>query len=773
MRHRLLRWWLPLSVVLGLCLVGAASLLHALHQRQHQLTETSRTTLLADVARLTRLGSLGGEAAGSLMASEIAQLASRPQVQAVLLIRDDGEVLLAHRAAWQGHRVREVWPMLDMPRVARAAQRRLPDWTLSDDGVHMDALQAFDLPSRGDEVRSSRRALVYVASDLSFLRQQARHDEITNRIPDIVGWMLLALGMIWVLGRYVTGPLARLGQAAQALRAGQWAVAIPRGGFREIDHLASGLEALRQELAATWCAIPDLLFELDGSGRYLRVVATRPELLFSNAGRLEGLLVSEVLPPDAARIVMQALADAGEQGGVWGREIRLDVPAGQRWFEISVARKTAPDAGVPTYIVIARDVTERKLVEAQLRHLNEDLEGRVTQRTAELQAAKEEAERANQSKSEFLSRMSHELRTPLNAILGFGQLLDLSVKDPVLRGQVRQILGGGHHLLTLINEVLDLARVESGQMTVSVEPVALHDIAQECLALVRPQAEARAICLQPPVCPAPLRVMADRTRVKQVVLNLLSNAIKYNRQGGSVEIACVADDDWVSLRVTDTGIGLTPAQQGRLFVPFERLHADDLQIEGTGIGLALSKRLVTLMGGQIGAESAPGTGSTFWVRLARASDVVAVETASSTPRVVPVSSADTEVTRTVLCIEDNPTNLQLMDNVLGMLPGLRLLSAMAPGLGIELARTHRPDLILLDINLPDMDGYAVMRCLREHPATAHIPVVAVSANAMPQDIERGRAAGFADYLTKPLNVARLLRLVDEMTLSQPNGVEPA
>ena len=229
-------------------------------------------------------------------------------------------------------------------------------------------------------------------------------------------------------------------------------------------------------------------------------------------------------------------------------------------------------------------------------------------------------------------------------------------------------------------------------------------------------------------------------------------------------------DDGISVRISDTGAGLTPEQQARLFVPFERLEASEHQVEGTGIGLALSKRLMTLMGGQIGVESQVGEGSTFWLRLPRAEDGVAPADAAGTVRQAGAAlDGAGGVTRTVLCIEDNPNNLQLIESVVGMLPGVRLLSAMAPGLGLELARTHRPHLILLDINLPDMDGYAVMQCLREHPATRGIPVIAVSANAMPRDLERSRAAGFAAYVTKPIDVGQLLRKVDELALSADPG----
>ena len=767
MRQKSLRLILPLLFACALLGLGAASLWYAQYHRQQDLTEESRVSLLGDVARLARLADQGWPAEVNLISADLAQIACRPQVVAAFLLADNGEVLLAHRLAWRGRSVKDVWPELDMVRVEKVAKGRMPDWAVSGDGNRMDALQSFDLPSADHEVRSSRRGMAYVVYDLTTSRQLARYDEAMKRLPDMVGLLLLLGPLVWWVGRYVTKPLARLDQAALALRHGQWQTAIPLGGFAEIDHLATAFDSLRQDLAATWRAMPDLMFEMDAQGTYLRVMASRPELLTEGTTPedLLGKRVGDILPVTAARVVLQALQDAGETGGVWGRELRLDVPAGQCWFEISVARKAGVAGGVPSFLVLSRDVTERKHAQERLLQLNDQLEQRVLDRTAELQTTKNEAERANLSKSEFLSRMSHELRTPLNAILGFGQLLEISLHNSAQQEHARQIIHGGKHLLALINEVLDLARVESGQMSVSLERVAVFDLVQECLDMVRPQAEARQVVLHACACPPRLQVMADRIRLKQVLLNLLSNAIKYNRVAGEVRVSCVLEDHSLLVHVADTGPGLSPQQQARLFVPFERLEADAQQIEGTGIGLALSKRLMALMGGGIGVESQPDVGSTFWVRLVRASDDVLRGGADAVPSLATGLSAveaGREATRTVLCIEDNPNNLQLIDSVLGMLPDVRLISAIAPGLGLELARAHQPDVILLDINLPDMDGYAVMQCLRENPLTQSVPVVAVSANAMPKDLERGRAAGFADYVTKPIDVGRLLRVVDQL-----------
>ncbi|MCW5634686.1 MAG: response regulator [Rubrivivax sp.] len=435
-------------------------------------------------------------------------------------------------------------------------------------------------------------------------------------------------------------------------------------------------------------------------------------------------------------------------------------PAGERRDEFGAVTRTVR--------AFQQALQRRDEAERERAALNAELEQRVAQRTAQLAAARDEAERANRTKSEFLSRMSHELRTPMNAILGFGQLLQ---GDPVVgnarAGWVREIVAGGRHLLDLINDVLDLARVESGRFTVSPEPVALAPLIEECLTLLHPQAEAAGVRLHEATRHCDVQVRADRTRLKQVLLNLLSNAVKYNRRLGSVNVVCVAEParrvPAVCVRVSDTGPGLTRDQQARLFVPFERLDADQRHIEGTGIGLALTKRLVEVMEGEIGVESTPGTGSTFWVRLPLADGGAAVGdragpgTAAGDNGTAPAAAAVD-----VLCIEDNPANLRLIEGILARRPQVRLLSALAPGLGLELARTHRPALILLDIHLPDMDGYAVLQCLREHEATRDIPVLAISAHAMPKDLERAKAAGFVGYVTKPIEVASLLARIDEL-----------
>lgn len=420
---------------------------------------------------------------------------------------------------------------------------------------------------------------------------------------------------------------------------------------------------------------------------------------------------------------------------------------------------------------IAREVRERGLAQQEVMRLNTELETRVLERTAQLEEANQElaqakavAEKANQAKSAFLSSMSHELRTPLNAILGFTQLL--ASETMTLTPEKRQeftahILKAGKHLLVLINEVLDLAKVESGTLTLSLEPVLLSDIMAECREMIQPLANGRNIRLVFPQ-DEKSHVVADRTRLKQIVLNLLSNAVKYNRDGGTVIIGCSpTDSERVRISVQDTGAGLNADQVEHLFQPFNRLGQEAGAEEGTGIGLVVTKRLVEMMSGNIGVTSTVGVGSTFWIELKSTNGVQYVAADSNAKRITHSNGNGSDTTkRTLLYVEDNPANLKLVQEIIAFRTDLRLLMAADGSLGIELARAHQPAVILMDINLPGMSGSQALQTLRKDPATSHIPVIALSANAMPHDVKKGLAAGFFRYLTKPIDIEEFLAALD-------------
>jgi len=381
---------------------------------------------------------------------------------------------------------------------------------------------------------------------------------------------------------------------------------------------------------------------------------------------------------------------------------------------------------------------------------------------AELESAKFVAEKASLAKSNFLSSMSHELRTPLNAILGFAQLLEVGSPPPtdVQMLRVQQIIKAGWYLLELINEILDLSVIESGKMALSLEPVSMVDLMRECQAMIEPQAQKSDIAVQFLPFDHSVFVNADRTRLKQALINLLSNAIKYNRAQGTVEVKCiVSTPDRIRISVKDSGAGLNAEHLLQLFQPFNRLGQESSAKEGTGIGLVVTKQLIELMGGTIGVESTVGVGSEFWIELMR--DVAPQLTDRNLPvEIAPPAQKNAEL-HTLLYVEDNPANLMLVEHIIAAHPDVRMFSALNGTHGIELARIHLPDVILMDINLPGISGIEAMNILRNDPVTSHIPVMALSANAMLRDIEIGLEAGFFRYLTKPIKINEFMSALDD------------
>ncbi|MDP3617555.1 MAG: ATP-binding protein, partial [Rhodoferax sp.] len=411
------------------------------------------------------------------------------------------------------------------------------------------------------------------------------------------------------------------------------------------------------------------------------------------------------------------------------------------------------------YLLIGTDNTARQQAVADRALLDRALQDK----NVELERATLVAEKANLAKSEFLSSMSHELRSPLNAILGFAQLMESGtpLPTPTQKSSINQILQAGWYLLELINEILDLALIESGKLSLSMEPLSLPEMLHDCQSMIEPLAQKSDIHLIFPELDSHYFVNADRTRVKQVLINLLTNAIKYNRAGGSVEVSCNAiSEERVQIKVRDTGEGLSTEKLAQLFQPFNRLGQEAGAEEGTGIGLVVSKRLVELMGGEIGAESSVGTGSVFWIELNLAPEPQLALEADEPFELLATLAQPGAALRTLLYVEDNRANMQLVEQLIARRPDMRLLSAGDGIRGIMLARIHQPDVILMDINLPGINGIQALKILREDPVTAHIPVLALSANAMPRDIEKGLAAGFFRYLTKPIKVTEFMEALD-------------
>jgi signal transduction histidine kinase/CheY-like chemotaxis protein len=418
---------------------------------------------------------------------------------------------------------------------------------------------------------------------------------------------------------------------------------------------------------------------------------------------------------------------------------------------------------------IERRTHELEAMNARAAQLNEDLERRVHERTKQLEEATDSAQKANRAKSEFLANMSHELRTPLNAVIGFGQLLkssDIAASVEKRREFAEHVVAAGRHLLTLIDEILNLAQIESGKVSLSLEPVQIADVLADCRTMIGPMAESRGIRLNFP-SELGLAAVADRTRLKQVLLNLLSNAVKYNRDNGAVTVTCTQHAlARIRVSVQDTGVGLQATEVGALFQPFNRLGRELGSEEGTGIGLVVTKRLVEAMGGQIGVQSEPGVGSVFWFELAAsvlAQPDPAVE--YTRPAMLDTPHAAGQIA-TVLCVEDNPANMELLRQVLGQRPDLRLLTAADGRAGLQMAFEHRPDVIVLDNNMPNLTGGEAQAVLRSDPRTSAIPVIALTANAMPAAIATGLTAGFFRYLTKPVDIRQLLSAVSDALSSR-------
>lgn len=654
---------------------------------------------------------------------------------------------------------------------------------------------------------SNNRLAYFVAS---YSKENAK-EEVASSQYLVAGVFIIStlvwLPIGWLFSRYnITGPIDRMVESADAIAVGDYDLKVPTTGSDELDKLATALklaadtvtkreaelvearnllehkvEERTEELSVANLRLQDELIERKKAESSLRESRSMLQTVMDNVPQFIFWKDRDSNYLGANTNFLRA-AGIESEGDIVGKS-DFDMPWDEgeaKFYRECDAR--VMDADTPEY----RIHETQRMASGDVLHLEtnkiplHDADGRVIgilgtyedigdrkRAEQELMQAKEQAEQANRAKSEFLSRMSHELRTPLNAILGFAQLLNMEIENEEEQGFVKEILTAGNHLLNLISEILDLSRIEAGKLAFDTDVVSLDDVIDESIKMTRQFAESRRISIQLDRDSFESRkVKADYVRLKQVLINLVSNAIKYNQLDGQVSIKAIPKDDgYVRVEIMDTGMGMTDAEVGRLFTPFERLGRDKDGIDGTGIGLVISKEIIEHMGGNIGVESQSGSGSTFWFTLPCTSGEYVQEVDASAAETLTNSAkkmAGHDSVKTLLYIEDNAANLRLVQQAMQSKPDLELLWEENALDGIATAEDKQPDLILMDIQLPSMSGNEALLKLQENPATKNIPVLAVSANAMESDIQYSLSIGFKGYITKPIDIQELYQSIDNI-----------
>jgi len=603
------------------------------------------------------------------------------------------------------------------------------------------------------------------------VRTSEQHLSTTKTLLVVFLAVIIVLGALisFLITKGITSPLNRITHAAERLADGDYTAALPSPSTDELGVLASSFMTMRSTIQSKETELIQneaqfrglvetsnaIAWELDLDTWRFNYVSPQAEKLLGYP--CEDWLTENFWPdhlhPDDREQAVAFCASSTEQGEDHEFEYRMIAADGREvWLRDLVAVQVS-DGAAKILRGFMFDITDHKQAEDQLVD------------------AKDAADQANHAKSEFLSSMSHELRTPLNGILGFAQLLQFDPANPLTERQkdnTAQIIKSGDHLLELIDQVLELAKIEAGKVTLHLEPMELRPLMKECMAVIQAQADKRGISVD---CDEDhcddIVVVADLMRLKQVILNLLSNAVKYNSENGSITVSGVRDHaGMMRISIADTGPGIPQDKQDDLFKPFERLGHEASDIEGMGIGLTITRNLVRLMGGEVGVESRVGTGSTFWIEMPLPNvDITPQLEATKNKKATKVDLSaplgDAAQHYSVLYVEDNPANLALMQQIFQNVPNLNIISSHTAELGIEMAQAQQPDCILMDINLPGMNGDAALHHLKKLEETRHIPVIAVTADALPHQVAKGIQAGFFAYVTKPLQITELFGVVSE------------
>ncbi|MGD8594826.1 MAG: ATP-binding protein [Gammaproteobacteria bacterium] len=700
-----------------------------------------------------------------------------PMIRSLLLTDEYNRIIVANRYLQEGNMATRMVEWFDQS-IAQQVKRTntltlnyLPDNDTLLQGyfpvvLHLESEQG---------IPTKRVGILYVEVSIAH-KLAAAFSNAANQSLYFAGFMLaVSLLVAWLLHQLISKRLNRLSEAAAQLAAGNLDARTALSGKDELGKLGHAFDDMaariksdiqrRQQAKEDLRVLNETLEErvsertqqlqeaqrIGHMGNWSWDVTSNQLYWSDEIYRIFGYKPGEIEPtydrfiatlhPDDVARIKQSEQQAFSQGKRHSIDHRIILSTGEERWVHEEAIATLDENGKPVSLTgTVQDITERKLTEQNLRQ------------------AKEEAEQASKAKSVFLSRMSHELRTPLNAILGFSQILQMEAITTEQQNFVDEIRQAGNHLLALISELLDLSRIEAGRLLVVMESINLKEVVDEATNLTRGLMEKNQLQLHWNYS-GDYNVIADKIRLRQVLVNILSNAAKYNKKGGLISVECESCDDTVKISVIDSGVGIKPEHMQKLFTPFERMDAEYSGVDGTGIGLALSKQIIELMNGSIGVDSNQGVGSTFWIELQ-----------TTKPPSQNEEEAIHELTELnsrchVLYIEDNVSNLRVVEAMLRHHPKLKLMSANNGSFGLELAQEYRPDVVLLDIHLPDMNGYDVLQALRQNVMTGRIPVIALSADAMPIDVEQGLAAGFDDYLTKPVDAEKLFSVLAKYSIA--------